>query len=209
EEQVKQIAAVFEEAQAAYATKDEEQFAAATAKLLDTVERTSKSLKENYPQTTTTGLELGFNKLMPFRKAWIYSMLAAILLAGSVLVIGRHAGLGKGLYYGGLGSFIVALGYAVYGFYCRVSISGRAPVTDMYETIIFVASVAGLAGLVLEMVYRRGFIALAATLVSTLGFVLADQLPNTFSPNIKPLNAVLRSNYWLIIHVMTIVSSYA
>jgi ABC-type transport system involved in cytochrome c biogenesis permease subunit len=64
-------------------------------------------------------------------------------------------------------------------------------------------------GMVLELIYRRGAIALAAGLVSTLGFVLADQLPLTFSPSIQPLQAVLRSNYWLIIHVLTIVSPYA
>src|SRR5262245_44793615 len=64
-------------------------------------------------------------------------------------------------------------------------------------------------GLVLELIYRRGIIALAGTLVSTFGLVLADQMPLTLAPNIQPLQAVLRSNYWLVIHVLTIVSSYA
>src|SRR5262249_58310266 len=35
------------------------------------------------------------------------------------------------------------------------------------------------------------------------------QMPLTLAPNIQPLQAVLRSNYWLVIHVLTIVSSYA
>jgi ABC-type transport system involved in cytochrome c biogenesis permease subunit len=42
-----------------------------------------------------------------------------------------------------------------------------------------------------------------------LGLVLADQLPVILDPKISPLTPVLRSNYWLIIHVLTIVSSYA
>jgi ABC-type transport system involved in cytochrome c biogenesis permease subunit len=79
----------------------------------------------------------------------------------------------------------------------------------MYESIIWVAFMTGVFALLLELVYRRRVIALAGALASTLGFVLADQLPLTFAPNIQPLQAVLRSNYWLVIHVMTIVSSYA
>jgi ABC-type transport system involved in cytochrome c biogenesis permease subunit len=45
--------------------------------------------------------------------------------------------------------------------------------------------------------------------VATLGLVLADQLPLALDPKISPLLPVLRSNYWLTIHVLTIVSSYA
>jgi hypothetical protein len=45
--------------------------------------------------------------------------------------------------------------------------------------------------------------------VATLGLVLADQLPLALDPKISPLVPVLRSNFWLTIHVLTIVSSYA
>jgi ABC-type transport system involved in cytochrome c biogenesis permease subunit len=90
-----------------------------------------------------------------------------------------------------------------------VTISGRPPVSNMYESIIWVAFMTASFGLLLELIYRRGVISLAGALVSTLCFALADQLPLTFSPSIQPLQAVLRSNYWLVIHVLTIVSSYA
>src|SRR5262249_33590090 len=109
----------------------------------------------------------------------------------------------------GMLGYATALGFAIYGFYCRVTISGRPPVSDMYESIIWVAFMTAVFGLVLELIYRRGVIALAGGLISMLGFLLADQLPATFKPDIKPLTAVLRSQYWLIIHVLTIVSSYA
>jgi ABC-type transport system involved in cytochrome c biogenesis permease subunit len=205
---VKKVAAAFTAAREAYVTQDEDKLRAANTTLLNTIEAVSKENKSNYPETTTTNLELTFNKVVPFQKAWIFSLLAVMLLAVSV-VVDRQAILGKVAYYGGLGSFIVSMGWAAYGFICRVSISGRPPVSDMYETIIWVSAITSLFGLILELIYRRGYIALAATLVSTLGFVLADQLPNTFSPNIKPLSAVLRSQFWLIVHVITIVSSYA
>src|SRR5205807_4927992 len=113
------------------------------------------------------------------------------------------------LYCAGLFECVVALLWSAVGFYCRVTISGRPPVSNMYESVIWVGFMTAVFGLVLELIYRRGVIALAATLVSTFGLVLADQLPLTLAPNIQPLQAVLRSNYWLVIHVLTIVSSYA
>jgi ABC-type transport system involved in cytochrome c biogenesis permease subunit len=193
---------------AAYRGKDEEKFAAASTHFINTLDEVGRELT-NYPASNTIPLELTFNKVVPFQKAWIYGVLAAVLLAVSVVVGQRWTGLSKVFYFGGLAGYAAALGYAIFGFYCRVSISGRPPVSDMYESIIWVSFMTAVFGLALELVYRRGYIALAGALVSTLGFVLADQMPLTFAPSIKPLNAVLRSNYWLIIHVLTIVSSYA
>src|SRR5207248_8361084 len=86
---------------------------------------------------------------------------------------------------------------------------GRPPVSNMYESLLWVASAAAGFGLVLGGVYRRRVVVLAGVVVATLGLVLADTLPLTFSPSIQPLQAVLRSNYWLVVHVLTIVSSYA
>jgi ABC-type transport system involved in cytochrome c biogenesis permease subunit len=116
---------------------------------------------------------------------------------------------GRVVYVLGLTAYAGCLVWSTAGFWCRVTLSGRPPVSNMYESIIWVAFMTAVFGLTLELIYRRRVIALAGALVSTLSFVLADQLPLTFSPNIQPLQAVLRSNYWLTIHVLTIVSSYA
>jgi ABC-type transport system involved in cytochrome c biogenesis permease subunit len=63
--------------------------------------------------------------------------------------------------------------------------------------------------LILEAVYRRTVIILAGSIISFFGLILADQLPVALDPAIKPLEPVLRTNYWLTVHVLTIVSSYA
>lgn len=206
---VADAAAAWQNMKSAYLTGDEERFYDASEAGLNTITEVSRRFKPEYPESSTTQLELLFNRVVPFQKAWIFCLLGTVLLACSVLVWNRFFTTSKVLYYGGLGGFILGLGYAAFGFFCRVSISGRPPISDMYETIIWVSSMTGLFGLILEFVYRRGYIALAASVVSTLGYVLADQLPTVFSPNIQPLNAVLRSQYWLIVHVITIVSSYA
>ena len=188
-----------------YQAGDAEQFAAASGAFFAEVESASLGV---YPGTTMIGRELWFNRTNPFRKAWVDSLLAALLLLCSLALAGWPC-LSRGLYAAGLLAYAAALAWSVAGFWCRVTISGRPPVSNMYESVIWVAFMTAVFGLVLELIYRRGVIALAATLVSTLGLVLADQLPLTLAPNIQPLQAVLRSNYWLVIHVLTIVSSYA
>jgi ABC-type transport system involved in cytochrome c biogenesis permease subunit len=206
---VKKVRAAYENVRTAYRSKDEGQFTAASTNFLDTLAAVSREYHPDYPGTTTVARELWYNRVNPFRKAWIVGVLAMFLLGLSVLVAARWALVGKVFYWCGLAAYLGALTCAGVGFFCRVTISGRPPVSDMYESIIWVAFMTTVFGLILELIYRKGVIALAGAVVSTLGFVLADQLPLTFEPNIKPLQAVLRSQYWLIIHVLTIVSSYA
>ena len=52
-------------------------------------------------------------------------------------------------------------------------------------------------------------ILIAACIMSAIGLVLADNLPLILDPSLRPLAPVLRSNFWLTIHVLTITSSYA
>ena len=61
---------------------------------------------------------------------------------------------------------------------------------------------------VLEAIYRKTYAALAGSGVALLGTALAATVP-MLDPEIPQLPPVLRSNYWLTIHVLTIVSSYA
>jgi cytochrome c-type biogenesis protein CcsB len=108
----------------------------------------------------------------------------------------------------GIGSFVAGIGLEVYGFYLRVRITSWAPVTNMYETVIWVALVTSVLGFVMEMIYRKTYAALAAAGVALVGTGLAATVP-LLDPDIHQLPPVLRSNFWLTIHVLTIVSSYA
>ena len=156
--------------------------------------------------------EVGFNASAPFFYAPFGYGLAAVLLALCLTVrTARSApvvAVRKGLYAGGLAAFLGAVGLEVYGFSQRVLISGWAPVTNMYETVIWVAMVTSILGLALEGIYRRVYPLLAAAGVATVCTALAVTAP-MLDPSIHGLNPVLRSNLWLTIHVLTIVSSYA
>ncbi len=82
------------------------------------------------------------------------------------------------------------------------------PVTNMYETVIWVSLVAAVLSFIFELIYRKVFMALAGSAVALLGTITAANVP-LLDPSIKSLQPVLRSNLWLTIHVLTEVSSYA
>ena len=80
--------------------------------------------------------------------------------------------------------------------------------TNMYETVIWVSLVGRgpVAGLRDDL--PADLMALAGSAVALLGTVTAANVP-LLDPSIQSLQPVLRSNYWLTIHVLTEVSSYA
>jgi ABC-type transport system involved in cytochrome c biogenesis permease subunit len=166
----------------------------------------------NYPTGAAIDRETYFNAASPFFKAPVGYMCAVALLAACLGFQGFErrsvlSQVGQALYVLGILGLVSGIALEVFGFYLRVQISGWAPVTNMYETVIWVSAVSAVLGLALEMVYRRTYAALAGSMVALLGTVLAANVP-LLDPDIKTLQPVLRSNYWLTIHVLTEVSSY-
>ena len=165
-----------------------------------------------YPTSSAMARESHFNRLAPFYRApYLYGLALIALLLGIGITADRKSAVGRlgtGLYAVGLTAFVGGILLEMYGFYLRVRISGWAPVTNMYETVIWVALVTTVLGLVLELVYRKRYAALAASGVAMLATLLAANVP-LLDGNIGTLPPVLRDNFWLSIHVLTIVSSYA
>ncbi len=147
--------------------------------------------------------ELLLNRMRPFRWAWLMMLAAVAAFTVQINTGWRWA------YRLGWVALLAGLIVQVLGFVLRIVVAGRAPVGNMYETVIFVAFLASLFAVVLELLYRRTVIVLAGAGVSALGLMLADQLPLALDPRISPLAPVLRSNFWLTVHVVTIVASYA
>jgi ABC-type transport system involved in cytochrome c biogenesis permease subunit len=157
----------------------------------------------NPPDRSLLALEQTFNRVVPFQKAWVLMLVSVLFFCLSLGLNSRVC------YFIAWGAFAGSLGFQLFGFFVRIIISGRPPVSNMYETVIWVSFMSAIFGGVLELLYRKKVIGLAAAMVSTLGLVLADQMPLALDPKINPLVPVLRSNFWLTIHVLTIVSSYA
>ena len=156
-----------------------------------------------YPSVKDLQREVRFNQFRPFQKAWILFLITFVMMLLSFILKQRFT------YYLALLFALAGVGVSVYGFVARCLIAGRPPVSNMYESVIWVSFGSVIFALIFEAVYRSRFFILAASAVSTIGLVLADNLPNVLSSNIMPLVPVLRSNFWLTIHVLTITLSYA
>ncbi len=171
------------------------------------VGKLSKQLAALSPGVYPTPDELAFERFYqhfhPFRWAWIAYALAAI-------VLGVTSGwLEKPGYKLGWILILLGFGFQIFGFYSRIAIAGRPPVTNMYETVVWLAFGTVLFAIILEAIYRCRYFLLAAAPVAVLSLVLADALPTVLDSSINPLVPVLRNNFWLIIHVLTITLSYA
>jgi ABC-type transport system involved in cytochrome c biogenesis permease subunit len=116
---------------------------------------------------------------------------------------------GRLFYRGAFVLYLAGIAAAIVGFAMRIAISGRAPVTNMYESVIYVGTGVAVLGLIFEWIYRKKYILSAAAAVSTFTLILADNCPTILDPSVRPLEPVLRSNFWLTTHVLTITLSYA
>ena len=164
--------------------------------------RLASMAPDTYPAAKDLQREVHYNTFKPFRLAWLlyllgfFSLLASLTLGGTFL--GRA----------GLGLSFAAFIIHAYGMVIRSLISGRPPVTNMYESVIWVAWGAMLFALIFEAVYRVRFFAACASGVAVISLILADNVP-ILDGAIDPLVPVLRDNMWLTIHVLTITLAYA
>jgi ABC-type transport system involved in cytochrome c biogenesis permease subunit len=183
-------------------------FLAATRELGEAVNPTK------FPTVETIDRETHFNAMNPFYEATFGYGSALVLLVlslGFISAGGKSsfpAIMGSTIYRIGLAALAIGIGLEIYGFYLRVRISSWAPVTNMYETVIWVALVAAVLSFVFEMIFRKTFTALAGAGVALLGTIVAANVP-LLDPSIKSLQPVLRDNFWLSTHVLCVVSSYA
>ena len=168
-----------------------------------------------YPSPGSTAAEVFYNRLDPFFWSWAISLGAVLLLAVS------FAGMRKPAFWAGMLLLLAAQTLIVVGFALRMDITGWAPVTNMFETIVFVALSAALLGMwftlspllrvhpvgALQQVYARKPVVLVGALVALVASILAYYAA-AFPKDIRPLMPVLRSNVWLAFHVLTITASY-
>lgn len=165
-----------------------------------------------YPTASAMARETHFNRFAPFfhaPEAYGFGLVLLLLSFSITAAPQSSAGSLRRVLYGlGMFAFLAGIALEVYGFYLRIRITGWAPVTNMYETVVWVALVVTILGLVFELISRKTYVALAACGVALLATVLAANVP-LLDANIKTLPPVLRDNFWLTIHVLTIVSSYA
>nr|ADI19381.1 ABC-type transport system involved in cytochrome c biogenesis, permease component [uncultured Spirochaetales bacterium HF0500_06B09] len=103
---------------------------------------------------------------------------------------------------------VLVLGFTIHtgAVLLRIIISGRPPVTNLYETFVFVSLLAAGAGLFLR--YRGNQLGTLSGLV--IGFALL-WISGKFAAEgdtLRELQAVLDTNFWLSTHVVVITAGY-
>jgi cytochrome c-type biogenesis protein CcsB len=158
-----------------------------------------------YPTETELGREYFYNQLRPFDFAALCYGLALVVLGFGAWFHLQNPWVNRA----GFACALTGLLFHVTGMGLRCLIGGRPPVTNMYESMIWVASGVLIFSLLFFLRYRTVTYLLAALPISLALLLLVGQMPLLLPENIDPLVPVLRNNYWLTIHVLTITLSYA
>lgn len=157
------------------------------------------------PSAKKANLEVLYNKLLIFeRLAIFYAMVGLLFLIVQLWSLFKPAKWHKksAWVFGGL--LFVAWIFHTVGLGLRWYLSGHAPMSNGYESMIFVAWGTLLAGF---LVVKRSQLPLALTGVLAALSLLVAHL-SWMSPEITPLVPVLKS-VWLTIHVAIIMTSYS
>ncbi len=156
------------------------------------------------PSKSKTNAELLYYKLKIFERLFpFYATVGLIMLIGllAMVISGRKKG----------SLFVKALGWLLFagfllhtfGLGLRWYIAGHSPMSNGYESMIFISWVTLLAGFIFS---RKSAFALSATAVLASMTLMVAHL-SFMDPEITNLVPVLKS-YWLTLHVSVITGSY-
>ncbi len=154
------------------------------------------------PSPNHINMEIKYNELGLFGKLVpLYLVLGVLLLIFAFINIIKPAFSMKWIMRGAVSILFFGFMVHVVGMGIRWYISGHAPWSNAYESIVFIAAATAFAGLVLA---RHSPFALAGSAILA-GVTMGVAHMNFINPEITNLVPVLKS-YWLMIHVATIIS---
>jgi len=174
-------------------------------KILDGIKKFQlKFGAEVLPTEKEIDLEISYNKIQPFQRLATYYGFASLFLI--LFVIWQIFNSKKWINTVVKVLIAIVIGLFVFhtlGLISRWYISGNAPWSNAYESIIYVAWATMLFGLFFG---RKSALTLTATTFLT-AIILAFAHQNWLDPEIANLQPVLNS-WWLLVHVSIIVASY-
>lgn len=145
--------------------------------------------------------ELFYYGLDPFYRAQISYGLAFLFSLCSLLALRRI------FYWSAILVLLAGFVPHVIGIAMRMMILDRPPITNLFDTFIFVSGVSVLLGLVLEF-FNRKSLGLITASISGLALLLISNKYAIEGDTLGVLVAVLDSNFWLATHVTTISLGY-
>ncbi len=156
------------------------------------------------PSQEKIDAEIMYNKYDIFKKLFVYYMLGGLVLLIFVVlnIFWDNKFIRALVLVGKIAVFLMFVTHTI-GLIYRWYISGHAPWSDAYESMIYVAWATQFFGLALG---RKSDLTIGATAFVT-SIILMVAHWNWMDPAIANLQPVLNS-YWLMIHVAVIVASY-
>lgn len=156
------------------------------------------------PSEDKISAEITYNKYDVFKKLFYLYMIAGILMLFFVIIKIFKEGKLINILVNSMHVFIGLLfAFHTLGLIARWYISGHAPWSNAYESIIYVAWATMFFGLAFD---RKSKLTVASSAFVT-SMILFAAFMNWIDPEIANLQPVLNS-YWLMIHVAIIVASY-
>lgn len=159
---------------------------------------------EVMPSDKKIEMEVVYNKLDIFNKSFRYFLLLGIVMF--ILVIAQifkdNKPIRTSLKILTILNWVLLIALTI-GLLVRWYVSGHAPMSDAYESVVYVAWATILFGLIMG---RKSYLTIAST-AFVGAIVLWSAHLNWMDPAIGTLDPVLDS-YWLLIHVSIIVMSY-
>jgi cytochrome c-type biogenesis protein CcsB len=160
--------------------------------------------EELLPAPSKKKLEIVYNKINIFpRLAKFYGIFGVFLIVLQFLMIYDPKKLYRWLFIVGVIHLAVAFGFHTFALVIRWYISGHAPMSNGYESMIFVSWVTLLAGLI--FVRKSGYAMALTAILAALSLMVAGM--SNMNPEITNLVPVLKSP-WLTIHVTVIMAGY-
>lgn len=144
-------------------------------------------------------------------ESWYYQTPLTLIALGVYAVAATLLGLALTLHLKSLqviGLTIMVLAWAIHTAILgvRIYILARPPVSNMFETVVYVPWIAVTLSFVFLYFNRTIFISWAASLVAVILLTLLEV--TQLNAGMETVQPVLDSQYWLIIHVLLVVGSY-
>lgn len=156
------------------------------------------------PSDTKKNIEILYNKVNPFKRVFPFYLLFGFFLLFVLFVnIFRRKPLPRFIKISFSSLIFIAFIIHTVGLIVRWYISGHAPWSNGYESVVYVAWATMLAGLI----FGRKYPMVIGTAAFLTGIALFVAHLSWMSPEVTNLVPVLKS-YWLTIHVAIITASY-
>ena len=155
-----------------------------------------------------TSFEAHFNRIAPFYHA-IPLYVAALVLTAlawlSWVAWPRFSALLRSSTF-----WLIVLAFAIHtlALVARVVISGNSPVTNLYSSAVFVGWGFVAVALLLEYMFRLGIGNLVAS-IAGIGTLIIAHILAADGDTIRVLPAVLDTQFWLTVHVLTVTLGYS